>query len=150
MEYDFEMKFKLGESDPAGDELVELLGEEGCSDALVGVGLPGRVALSFTREAASARRAVVSALKDVKRIIPGASLIEISPDFVGLTEVAERVGVSRQNMRKLMLAYPESFPAPVHEGSAALWHLLPVLQWLENPNLLQRLQTSQIQRQMWF
>jgi len=96
------------------------------------MGLPGRVALSFTREATSARRAVVSALKDVKRVIPGASLIEISPDFVGLTEVAERVGVSRQNMRKLMLAYPESFPAPVHEGSAALWHLLPVLQWLEN------------------
>jgi hypothetical protein len=33
----------------------------------------------------------------------------------------------RAAMRKLMLAHREQFPAPVHEGSAALWHLAPVL-----------------------
>jgi hypothetical protein len=31
--------------------------------------------------------------------------------MVGLTDVAEIVGVSRQNMRKSMLAHPGSFPA---------------------------------------
>jgi hypothetical protein len=36
----------------------------------------------------------------------------------------------RQNMRKLMLAHPTSFPAPVHEGSASVWHLAHVLRWL--------------------
>jgi predicted DNA-binding transcriptional regulator AlpA len=51
---------------------------------------------------------------------------------VGLTDVAEIVGVSRQNMRKLMLAYRGSFPAPVHEGSASIWHLAEVLTWLED------------------
>jgi len=44
--------------------------------------------------------------------------------------VAEIVGVSRQNMRKLMLAHIHSFPAPMHEGSTSLWHLADVLAWL--------------------
>jgi predicted DNA-binding transcriptional regulator AlpA len=55
----------------------------------------------------------------------------VAPDLVGLTDVAEMVGVSRQNMRKLMLAHPDSFPAPVHEGSASIWHLADVLTWLQ-------------------
>ena len=71
-----------------------------------------------------------SALRDVRRALPGATLIEAAPDLVGLAEVAELIGVSRQNMRKLMLAYPESFPAPLHEGSSSLWHLADVLAWL--------------------
>jgi len=44
--------------------------------------------------------------------------------------VAEIVGVSRQNMRKLVLAHIHSFPAPMHEGSTSLWHLADVLAWL--------------------
>jgi len=58
-------------------------------------------------------------------------LIEVAPDLVGLTDIADVVGVSRQNMRKLMLAYPGSFPTPVHEGSASIWHLADVLAWLQ-------------------
>jgi hypothetical protein len=34
-------------------------------------------------------------------------------------------------MRKLMLAHPGSFPTPVHEGSASIWHLADVLVWLQ-------------------
>lgn len=130
MEYTFTLKYKLGTGDCDHDQLVERLAEAGCDDALVGIGVPGRIALEFTREAKSAEGAVRSALKDVRRAIPSARLIEVSPDFVGLTDVAELVDVSRQNMRKLMLAHPESFPAPVHEGSAAIWHLADVLTWL--------------------
>ena len=33
--------------------------------------------------------------------------------------------------RKLMLAHPGSFPVPVHEGSASIWHLADVLTWLQ-------------------
>ena len=72
-----------------------------------------------------------SALADVRRAVPSARLVEVAPDLVGLTDVAEIVGVSRQNMRKLMLAHPGSFPAPVHEGSASIWHLADVLAWLQ-------------------
>jgi hypothetical protein len=132
MEYDFTLKFKLAADDADADELVERLGEAGCDDALVGIGQPGRIALNFSREADSAQRAIVSALVDVKKVIPEAKLLEVSPDFVGLTDVAELVGVTRQNMRKLMLAHAESFPTPIHEGSAAFWHLWLVLQWLKD------------------
>lgn len=50
---------------------------------MVGIGLPGRIALSFLREADSAQQAVISALEDVNRAIPDAELIEASPDLAG-------------------------------------------------------------------
>lgn len=131
MEYTFTLKYQLADEGRDPGTLVERLGEAGCDDALVGVGQPGRLALEFTREAADAEAAVRSALADVRRAVPTAKLIEVAPDLVGLTDVADIVGVSRQNMRKLMLAHPGSFPAPVHEGSASIWHLADVLAWLQ-------------------
>ena len=131
MEYIFTLKYQFTEHDNDPDELVERLGEAGCDDALVGIGQTGRLALEFTREAESAQVAVRSALAVVKRAIPSAKLVEAVPDFVGLTDVAEMVGVSRQAMRKLMLSHAATFPAPVHEGSASIWHLAEVLGWLE-------------------
>jgi predicted DNA-binding transcriptional regulator AlpA len=131
MDYVFTLKFQLSEEDCDHDDLLERLGAAGCDDALVGVGQPGRIALEFTREAGSAEAALVSALADVKRAIPSAKLIEAAPDFVGLTDVADFVGVSRQNMRKLMVNYPTSFPTPVHEGSTVVWHLADLLAWLQ-------------------
>ena len=131
MEYIFTLKYQFTKHDNDPDELVERLGEAGCDDALVGIGQPGRLALEFTREAESAQVAVRSALADVKRAVPSATLVEAVPDFVGLTDVAEMVGVSRQAMRKLMLSHAATFPAPVHEGSASIWHLAEVLGWLE-------------------
>ncbi|MDN7439369.1 DNA-binding protein [Burkholderia cepacia] len=131
MEYTFTLKYQLADDDRDPDALVERLGEAGCDDALVGIGQPGRLALEFTREAADAGAAMRSALADVRRAAPTARLIEVAPDLVGLTDVAEIVGVSRQNMRKLMLAHTSSFPAPVHEGSTSIWHLADVLAWLQ-------------------
>ena len=130
MEYTFTLKYQLPALDSDIDDVVERLGASGCNDALVGIGLPGRVALMFGRESGSAHEAIVSALVDVRRAVPDATLIEATPDFVGLTDVAEVVGVSRQNMRKLMTTHPASFPAPVHEGAASVWHLADVLRWL--------------------
>jgi len=131
MEYTFILKYRLADDDRDADALVERLGEAGCDDALVGIGQPGRLVLEFTREAVDADEAVRSALADVRSAVPSARLIEVEPDLVGLTEVAEMVGVSRQNMRKLMLAHPGSFPTSVDEGSASIWHLADVLTWLQ-------------------
>lgn len=74
MEYDFELKFKLASDEADARELVERLGKAGCEDAVIGIGQPGRIALSFTREAVSAKRAIISALRDVKKAIPKAVL----------------------------------------------------------------------------
>ena len=130
MEYEFTLKYQLNENEDP-DALLERLAKAGCEDALVGVGQPGRLALAFIRESSTAREAIESALNDVREAVPGARLIEATPDLVGLTDVAEIVGVSRQNMRKLMLSHAHSFPAPIHEGSASLWHLAEILVWLQ-------------------
>lgn len=130
MEYIFTLKYQLDEHDCNPDTLAERLGATGCDDALVGMGQPGRLALEFSRESDSAKEAVRTALADVKRAVPSAKLIEASPDLVGLTDVADMVGVSRQAMRKLMLTHRATFPMPVHEGSASIWHLADVLDWL--------------------
>lgn len=130
MEYDFTLKYQINHGHDGGDSIAERLGEGGCDDALLGLGQPGRIALHFSRQANSAERAVMSALADVKQALPEAILIEAAPDFVGLSDVADSVGVTRQNLRKLMLQHHQSFPLPVHEGKAVMWHLSDLLQWL--------------------
>ncbi|MDM5177206.1 DNA-binding protein [Massilia sp. DJPM01] len=130
MYFIFELTYQLSSDDDNHDEIVGRLGEEGCTDALVGIGHPGRIALDFSREADSAFAAMTSALADVKRAIPTAQLIEVRPDIVGLTDIAEFAEVSRQNMRKLAYNNADTFPVPVHAGSTTLWHLDDVLRWM--------------------
>lgn len=131
MEYEFTLKYQLGEQDNDFDELVERLGAGGCDDALIGIGQVGRIGLKFTREAASAKDALLSAMADVRAAIPTARLIEAGPDFVGLTDVAQIVRMSRQNLRKLMSTHATNFPIPVHDGSSGVWHLADLLEWLQ-------------------
>lgn len=129
MEYSFTLKYRLAADDRDPAAIVERLGAAGCDDALVGTGVAGRIALAFTRDAASAEAALRSALEDVRRAIPGARLTEAGPDYVGLTDVAGLLDMSRQNLRKLMLNHPASFPPPVHDGSASVWRLAELLAW---------------------
>ena len=128
-EYEFTLKFRLPDVNADPEQFIDALAQAGCDDASVGVGQQGRVALDFTREAANALEAIVSAVQAVKDAIPGAELVEASPDFVGLTDVADLVGCSRQNIRKLMISNLATFPVAVHEGSQTFWHLRPVLGW---------------------
>jgi hypothetical protein len=132
MVYVFTLKYQIDGDARDDADLVERLGAGGCDDALIGTGQAGRVALEFSREGVSAASALRSALSDVRRVVPNARLIEVSPDLVGLSDVAQRVGVSRQNLRQLMLAHTTTFPAPVHEGTTSIWHLADVLSWLRD------------------
>jgi hypothetical protein len=84
MEYGFTLKYQIPSETGAIDTLVERLAQEGCDDALVGVGQPGYLALQFLREAATAREAIESAMEDIGRAAPHARLIEISPELQGL------------------------------------------------------------------
>lgn len=129
-EYEFGLRFSLPRDEAHSDELIERLGNAGCDDALVGIGHAGRIAFEFAREADSAYSAILSAIRDVKRALPEAELVEVSPDLVGITDVAEIVGCSRQNIRKLLLSCSSRGPTPLHEGKWEVWHLAPVLSWL--------------------
>ena len=128
--YEFELKFSLPDTKQNPDILIGRLAEEGCTDALVGIGQIGRVAFRFNRDANSAFEAVLSAIKDIKQAIPEANLIEAAPDLVGLSDIADILGYSRQNIRKLMMNNPASFPTPIHEGKTILWHLSSILTWV--------------------
>lgn len=136
-EYEFTLKFILQDASIDPEIFIERLGAEGCDDALVGLGQNGRIAMTFNREASSAYQAISSAICDVKHVIPDARLIEATPDLVGLTDVAELLGFSRQNMRKLMLGSGGTFPVPLHDGKPAIWHLAKVLGWLKERNKYQ-------------
>ena len=129
-EYEFVLKFSLPDSRANPESFIGQLAEAGCDDALIGTGCSGRLALDFSRRASSAEEALASAIRDVRQAIPGAVLIEAAPDLVGLTDVADILGFSRQNMRKLMVRNPD-FPPPFHYGKPSIWHLAKIMRWLD-------------------
>jgi len=131
MEYIFTLKYRLPVHDSNHESLVNRLFEAGCDDALPGIGQPGRLALAFTREAPSGKRALESAIADVRRAFDDAELSEVLPDYVGLTDIAEQVGMSRQNLRKIVMKHAETFPAAIHDGNPSIWHLSDSLRWLD-------------------
>ena len=79
-EFEFTLKFSLPDPTQDNNEYVELLGEAGGDDAIIGIGQQGCVALQFTREASDVFSAVVSAIEDVKSVIPDARLVEQGND----------------------------------------------------------------------
>ena len=67
----FTIRAEVDPSKPV-DAYVEALGAAGCTDALIGTGTPGVIALDFSHEAVSQISAVVSAVKQVESAIPDA------------------------------------------------------------------------------
>lgn len=130
-EYNFTLKFNFLDSQINPEEFIEQLYEGGCDDALMGVGKQGCIAMDFIREATTAFEAVSTAIIDVKKVIPSASLIEATPDFVGLTDAAKILGCTRQNIRNLIFKDQSRSPLPVYEGTPSIWHLAEILVWLK-------------------
>jgi hypothetical protein len=130
-EYEFTLKFQLPDAQIDPDRYADELYGNGCDDAVIGVGRKGRIALQFLREAESANAAIVSAIAAVRKTIPEAKLIEASPDFVGISELAQILDCTRQNVRVLIERALDAPPA-VHEGASALWHLADLLIWLKD------------------
>ena len=128
--YDFTLTFALAERSSNPENYLDGLFEAGCDDALVGTGIPGSIALNFTRPAKSAENAIRQAVHDVQKAIPDAKLIELKPDLVGISDIAGLLGCSRQNIRKLATDGNSSFPSPSVSRSVPLWHFCEVANWL--------------------
>jgi len=131
MEYLFTLDYRLPARDCDPWQVTERLGAAGCTDALLGCGVSGRLALEFRRKASNAQQALFSALGEIRQALPGAQLVEAGPDFVGLDEIAGIAGLSRQDMHRLMLNHDDSFPLAIHQGQPWCWHLAQVLDWLD-------------------
>ncbi|MEL6552885.1 MAG: DNA-binding protein [Cyanobacteria bacterium J06621_11] len=128
--YEFILTFSLKNPDEDPSRYEAALEENDCTDALLGIGRKGLISLDFSRESVSAYEAISSAIRAVEKSIPDAELIEMEPDFVGITDIAQLVNRSRQNIRKLVYADDSNCPDPIHGGNPALWHLCDILQWL--------------------
>jgi hypothetical protein len=120
--YEFTLSFILRGEHQDPEYYLDALYEAGCDDALVGTGQPGSISLEFARTARTAAAAIKTAIANVKTAIPGAELIEAKPDLVGLSDIAEILHCSRQNIRKCMLKHRD-FPKPAYAGTPSLWHL---------------------------
>ena len=77
MEYRFILTYRLASTIGSVDEIIERLGEAGCSDALVGSGRSGYLALEFNRAVDKTQLAIISILRDVYNVIPDAHLVKL-------------------------------------------------------------------------
>lgn len=131
-EFEFTLIYKLKNDEEDASKYMDALFEAGCDDAVVSLGKKGMISLDFIRDDVQADLAIISALKDVKKAIPDARLVEASPDFVTTTELSKILDHSRQNARMLMIK--KDSPLPVHMGSPNFWHLCEIFEWLHKEN----------------
>ena len=75
LQYDFTLRFKLSGEDGDAGQIVEKLGEGGSREALVGTGVPGQIAMHFTRFAGTKFEAIQSTIDDALQASPGAALL---------------------------------------------------------------------------
>lgn len=119
------------------DEQLEALHEAGCGDGSFSVEPDGTVLGFFDREAPTGQDAVISTVLDVERTGIGARVLRVQADDDWLTasEIAERVGRSRQSVALLARGErgPGDFPAPVARQRSAnpLWRWSEVEAWFE-------------------
>ncbi len=132
--YEFTLRFRLPAGQPNPSAWLDRLYEAGCDDATVGVGRKGFIALMFARAGANAEKAVSSAIRDVRRAIPGAELVAADPDLVNLADLAKLTGCTRQNLRKYaageMKTVKHLFPPPALSGPESFWRLAEVGDWI--------------------
>lgn len=77
-------------------DVEDALFEAGCSDSTVGF-RTGRMFITFSREGASLKDAVISAIKDVRKANVGATVTRVDQcDLVTQAEIARRIGRTRQ------------------------------------------------------
>lgn len=128
-EYDFTLII-AGDLDE--EATVSALYEAGCDDATVGQ-VDGVGYADFIREARSFGEAVRSAIAQVESV-PGLRVVRIEPDdLVTMSEIAHRLGRSRESVRLLIAGARGSggFPPPSShlKARSRLWRWSEVAAW---------------------
>ena len=95
----------------------------------------GLCRLAVSGEGADAVEAAFSLAARLARELPGIRLIRLDPDLVGISDIAQRTGHSRQNVLQWANGERNSGrPFPVPEGTAGrslVWRWSDVNAWLE-------------------
>ncbi len=119
------------------DEKIDELFEAGCDDATFG-SVDGAHYADFDREAPTLAKAISSSISDVESV-PGLRVRRVEPDdLVTASEIAERLGRSRESVRLLIAGQrgPGNFPAPVSHlrSRNRLWRWSDVAGWAGETN----------------
>ncbi len=114
-------------------QVFDALYEAGCDDATIGItnGIP---VMDFDRKAASLYEAISSAIADAESV-DGLRVVRIADlDLVSMSEIAARVGRSRECVRLWVLGKrgPGGFPAPLNDphDRYRFWRWSDVEGWL--------------------
>jgi hypothetical protein len=126
-------------------ELAEALYEAGCDDATVGMS-NGVFEATFHREGATFSDAVMSAILDIKRAIPGAGWWALDHnDLVSQSDIARRIGKTRATVSLYAAGKRtpsgkrdlSSFPTAVTESyDGPLYSWADVADWLRAHGLM--------------
>ena len=121
---------------PARDpeEIANALDDAGCDDATLRVARDGSsVTAAFSRESDNLAAAIASAIADIENALGPLNLTVVGDDLVYATEIAERVGRTRQSIDMLIRGErgPGGFPAPANHAGARnpLWRWAEVAAW---------------------
>ena len=113
--------------------LEDSLFEAGCDDALINY-KNGAVYLDFDREGDDLESTIISAIKGVESANIGAMIVSVAPEhLVSLSDIAERVSITRQAVSLLMQGTRGSgnTPKPILKISnkSPLWRWSAVAEW---------------------
>ncbi|MEV0731296.1 hypothetical protein [Polymorphospora sp. NPDC050346] len=87
--------------------------------------------------------ATVQAARQIRAALPSACVLDVDQDLVGISDIARRVGVTREAVRLWVDGKrgPGAFPAPVgsagsgERGSMRLWQWASINDWLRRYGL---------------
>jgi hypothetical protein len=134
----YELTFVVEGISPEDDAAVAVLAEE--LDATVALGA-GVTLLVIAAEGSDAIDAARNAVLSVLFRVPSVRFLYLDRDLVGVSEIAERTGRSRQNVSQWVAAerhsdIAEPFPRPEGVvGRVRVWLWAEVNAWLRNLNL---------------
>lgn len=122
-------------ADVLKEENLEALRRAGSDDALFGRRDEVFYA-DFAREGASFEEAVLKAIREVERAVPGLQVVRVEPEeFVSAAAIADRTGRTRESVRLLIEAKrgPGGFPSPIAWTSRTrkLWRWADVAHWFQ-------------------
>jgi hypothetical protein len=103
-------------------------------------GWQGQTLMEFSLPGTNALSALRKARKDVEKSIPGARVISLAEDLVGVPDIASRSGRSEESIRQLVngLRGPGNFPMArgVLRGGTKIWRWPDVAPWLVENGVL--------------
>jgi predicted DNA-binding transcriptional regulator AlpA len=129
-DHTYVLRFRVAELDPEDRSTAPAL-NEGRADVILST-IDDQGFVEFIVPAPSIARAITYALTELARKAPHLRVCELEREFVGATEIADRLGVSRETVRLWATGQRNAngFPSPAHYvGNQRVWDWAEVQAW---------------------